>query len=592
MAVFFALAVSLQGYVSYVLAYDDLRLRLDQFISSRSIILAEPMAESRYDEISVIVASMIADADIESVKIYDAKGRVIDSYGEADPDSVIYSKKSTITFADEAAVRKVGYLEILAGNENLLQHIWRVIYFEAAMGGVFILLAISITMIGYRRAVGIPLEYLRRAFIRAEPEQDRTIDGWHANDEFGELIQAYNNMQTKLQAEESALRHIRLELETRVEERTHELTDEITERKQAEAALLANETRFRDFAESASDRFWETDEQHRFTFVSDQSDENLVPRRSEILGMTRWAAAGVIPDAQEHWRNHLADLDSRRPFRDFVFLHRRPDGNARHFSVSGIPIFDGDGSFKGYRGSATDITNRIEVENMKSEFVSTVSHELRTPLTSIHGSLGLVTGGAVGEVPAQARDLIEIAGKNCERLIALVNDILDMEKIESGRMEYKFDLVDLDILVEQAIRANQAYGSEFDVAFVLTDTETGARVQGDGERLTQVLANLLSNAAKFSPAGEDVGISITRNDGAFRVSVKDSGNGVPEEFRDRIFEKFSQADSSDARQGGGTGLGLSISKAIVDEHGGRIDFDTEIGRGTTFYFDLPAYGKT
>ena len=240
-------------------------------------------------------------------------------------------------------------------------------------------------------------------------------------------------------------------------------------------------------------------------------------------------------------------------------------------------------------GIVRDITRRKEIDRMKSEFVSTVSHELRTPLTSIHGSLGLVTGGAVGEVPAQARDLIEIAGKNCERLIALVNDILDMEKIESGRMEYKFDLVDLDILVEQAIRANQAYGSEFDVAFVLTDTETGARVQGDGERLTQVLANLLSNAAKFSPAGEDVGISITRNDGAFRVSVKDSGNGVPEEFRDRIFEKFSQADSSDARQGGGTGLGLSISRAIIEKHGGRLDFDSKAGEGATFYFDLPVW---
>lgn len=236
-----------------------------------------------------------------------------------------------------------------------------------------------------------------------------------------------------------------------------------------------------------------------------------------------------------------------------------------------------------------DITRRKKLDRLKNEFVSTVSHELRTPLTSIRGSLGLIVGGAVGEVSASARELLDIADNNCKRLIGLVNDILDMEKIESGRMEYKFDIVDLSSLVAEMIRANQAYGEEFDVTFVSDGAQPEARVQGDRERLSQVLANLLSNGAKFSPRGEKVEISVTRNDDYWRVAVKDKGNGVPEAFRDHVFEKFSQADGSDTSQIGGTGLGLSISRAIVEKHGGHISFDSEAGKGATFYFDLPIW---
>ena len=303
------------------------------------------------------------------------------------------------------------------------------------------------------------------------------------------------------------------------------------------------------------------------------SREEIMLRHTEVI-----RAATPAMDIEDYLDERLALINVPRPYTESQLT----DG--RWVAVHERTVEGG-----GLVSIRTDITERKKIDRMKSEFISTVSHELRTPLTSIRGSLGLVTGGAVGEVPAQAKDLIEIAGKNCERLINLVNDILDMEKIESDRMEYKFDLVDLNVLIEQTIGANQAYGSEFDVSFVLTETEPDARVRGDGERLSQVLANLLSNAAKFSPPGTEVEVSITRNDGTFRIAVKDNGDGVPEGFRDRIFEKFSQADASDARQGSGTGLGLSISKAIVEKHGGRIDFESEVGEGATFYFDMPAY---
>ncbi len=237
-----------------------------------------------------------------------------------------------------------------------------------------------------------------------------------------------------------------------------------------------------------------------------------------------------------------------------------------------------------------DITERKKVERLKNEFVSTVSHELRTPLTSIRGSLGLVLGGISGEISSQTRTMIEIAYKNTERLVRLINDILDIEKIESGKLVFEMRPLDIVSLVEQTLEANQAYGQEYGVSIELVQFEEGLKVRGDNDRLTQVLTNLISNAVKFSPQGGTVKIGVERyKTGLLRVSIKDDGPGIPLEFQNRIFQKFAQADNSNTRQKGGTGLGLSIARAIVESHGGELDFETDIGIGTSFYFDLPLW---
>jgi len=239
----------------------------------------------------------------------------------------------------------------------------------------------------------------------------------------------------------------------------------------------------------------------------------------------------------------------------------------------------------------SDISERKRVERMKTEFVSTVSHELRTPLTSIHGSLGLVLGGAVGEVPVPARELLRIAESNSERLIGLVNDILDIEKIESGRMEFRMEVVDLNVLTEQVVTANRAYADRLGVKVDVVPAADSAEVMGDPARLAQVVTNLLSNAAKFSPEGETVEVTVRRGNGALRVEVADRGPGIPESFRERVFEKFTQADSSDTRSVGGTGLGLSICRAIIDTHGGTIGYESDPGLKTRFHFELPRHGR-
>jgi DNA-binding response OmpR family regulator len=185
--------------------------------------------------------------------------------------------------------------------------------------------------------------------------------------------------------------------------------------------------------------------------------------------------------------------------------------------------------------------------------------------------------------------MVDIAFNNSERLVRLINDILDMEKIESGKMVFEIAPTPLMPLIEQAIEANQSYAEQYGVALTLKHALPDAMANIDSDRTIQVLTNLISNAAKFSPRGSAVELSVVRLEGKIRVSVEDHGPGISEEFSSRIFQKFAQADSSDTRQKGGTGLGLSISKAIVERFGGELGFETEIGKGTTFYFDLPEW---
>lgn len=251
---------------------------------------------------------------------------------------------------------------------------------------------------------------------------------------------------------------------------------------------------------------------------------------------------------------------------------------------------DGEGlNIVGFYLLESDVTPIKRVSRMKSEFISMVSHELRTPLTSIRGSLGLLAGGVAGALPASAQGLVDIAKNNCERLIRLINDILDTEKLESGKMRFDSKVLELRPLVEQSLQANEGYATQHGIRLVLHAQPEPLRAFADGDRLAQVLTNLVSNAVKFSPKDATVDVHLQRSGASIRIEVRDHGPGIPDEFRGRIFQKFSQADSSDTRVKGGTGLGLSISKSIVERMGGTIGFASEIGRGTTFFFEMPEW---
>jgi signal transduction histidine kinase len=223
----------------------------------------------------------------------------------------------------------------------------------------------------------------------------------------------------------------------------------------------------------------------------------------------------------------------------------------------------------------------------KTQFVATISHELRTPLTSIKGSLDLLAGGAFGPLPDKAQDMVEIGLRNSQRLVALVNDLLDLQRIELDTMAIERVPVDLKLLVAEAVDAAGGYGHALGVHLTVTLPDGPTIVDGDMAKLMQVMANLLSNAMKFSETGGTVDVRLIRTGDAARIEVEDRGVGIPEEFRNRIFQPFSQADPSNIRKIAGAGLGLSITRRIIDELSGRIDFESTVGVGTTFIVELP-----
>jgi len=235
-----------------------------------------------------------------------------------------------------------------------------------------------------------------------------------------------------------------------------------------------------------------------------------------------------------------------------------------------------------------DITQHKNLEKMKDEFISIVSHELRTPLTSIKGALGLVTAGVLGLLPDKVNEMLSIASNNCTRLSDLIDDILDMEKIKAGKLNFVIKEYDIVDIVKESIEASNEYARQYSVDYKLVNSIDSAKIDIDKNRLIQVMLNLLSNAAKFSHANSTVSVGLDRFDGGvIRISIQDKGIGIPEDFQPRVFNNFSQADSSDARKKGGTGLGLSITKELINIMGGNISFESIQNEGSTFYIDLP-----
>lgn len=239
----------------------------------------------------------------------------------------------------------------------------------------------------------------------------------------------------------------------------------------------------------------------------------------------------------------------------------------------------------GVVGVATDVTERLRAQRMKDEFVSIVSHELRTPLTSIRGSLGLLEGGVAGQLPPKAADLVRIARSNTDRLIRLINDILDLDKMQAGKVTLKRTVLDPRELVDEVVTHMRGYAEQAGVR-VEVELRPSEPVFGDHDRLIQVLTNFLSNAIKFSPEHEAVIVGVAPHHGRVRFSIADRGPGIAKADIPKLFKKFHQLDASDARARGGSGLGLVIAKTLVEAHGGHIGVDSEIGHGSTFYFEI------
>lgn len=349
-------------------------------------------------------------------------------------------------------------------------------------------------------------------------------------------------------------------------------------------SLVAGEQQLRVVADHSRDLIIQTDRHGVRTYVSPAIEAMLGYKAELVTGNS--GAGAIHADDRDLFHREQAALANGADGRVASYRVRHKDGHYVWVEVSAKTIRGQDGQVVGWISVTRDISERKRMERMKEQLISTVSHELRTPVTSINGSLGLALSGKFGLLPHTLSRLLEIARSNGERLALLINDILDLEKISAGQMDFDAASSSVHRLLQDAVVANEPYAAQKKVSLRL-NCGSNANIQVDPLRFQQILSNLLSNAAKFSTEGGVVEVGARDEQDGCVVYVRDYGSGIPKAFRERLFDRFSQADASDSRCRAGTGLGMAIAKELTVGMGGKIAFDTEEGKGTTFRLTFP-----
>lgn len=367
------------------------------------------------------------------------------------------------------------------------------------------------------------------------------------------------------------------------------IIQDVTIERQHQERLRSKEELMSMAFRATSDGIWDWDLRTDQVWFSPQWKAQLGYGDEEILNrFDSWTdlvfeedRLKVMDEIERHFRGETERFE-------MIQRMRHKDGHAVFILARAEAVRDEKGQAIRLVGAHTDVTELKRLEQAKSEFTSIVSHELRTPLTAIHGAIGLLNGHYGEELSDQAKSLVQVANNNSNRLILLVNDILDMEKLQSGRMDFDLRPIVLGEFLPQAVENHQAFAKQYKVTLSYDHAGDQLSIIGDSDRLMQVLSNLLSNAIKFSNENDTVSIRCKPVSGRVQISIVDTGRGIAKEMQRRIFDKFIQADSSDQRSKGGTGLGLSISKAMVEKMNGTISLRSELDKGSTFTVSLPS----
>ncbi|WP_052055875.1 ATP-binding protein [Myxosarcina sp. GI1] len=355
-------------------------------------------------------------------------------------------------------------------------------------------------------------------------------------------------------------------------------------RQQSEAVLQQNESQLRLITDALPALIAYVDNRQCYQFVNQTFGDWFAKSPNQIIGSHLKEILGEAYYQQIKHHIELALSGQTATYETELELADR----SHWVNVTHIPDLDGEGGVKGFISLISDISNRKATERMKDEFVSVVSHELRTPLTSIYGALKLLVTSPQSGLSEEDREMLNIAVTNTDRLVRLVNDILDLERIESGKIQMVQQPCDAADLVQEAIEVMQPMAKAVDITLIAKPISI--TINADGDHIHQTLTNLLSNAIKFSPQNSSVWVTVDILEDEVLFKVIDTGRGIPADILGSIFERFKQVDASDSRDKGGTGLGLPICYKIIEEHGGRIWADSEFGKGSTFYFTLPKSG--
>jgi PAS domain S-box-containing protein len=474
----------------------------------------------------------------------------------------------------EIGHKRVGTLYIVSDSRerNALLKKYAVIAGAIVLASLFFAFVLSSRL---QRRISDPIVELARVARLVSQHKDYSVRanprGPAEDDEIDQLMTGFNGMLAEIEQRDSRLLDAKSSAEKLAESNA---------RRARESALILN---------SGTDGILGINLDNRISFINPAAERMLGATLADLETKSIHAAIHHSHPDGTPWSETdclrtiaMRNGESSATVGDVFW---RPDGTSFPVEYSSTAMFDEQGKQLGAVVMFRDVTERRAIERLKNEFVSTVSHELRTPLTSIRGALGLLSSGLLGPLQEKGQRMLAIAVSNTDRLVRLINDILDLERIESGKVELLQTQVDATVVMQQALEGVQSMGDEAGVRLLLVPAT--ATLWGDSDRIIQTLTNLLGNAIKFSPRQTTVTLTGTTRGAEFVFCVADQGRGVPEEKLETIFDRFSQVDASDSRDKGGSGLGLAICQSIVNAHGGRIWAEKNEPAGSRFQFTIP-----